>query len=152
MYNDEMETSPSKYGVGKGEIVRDIPLACTSEPAAVEFLEKQRWGDVPACPHCASTDVYNMIDRKTGARNKRYLWKCKSCTKQFNVRIGTVLEESRIPVRHWCMAFWLACSSNKGCVAKQVQRVTGLSYKSSLFLMHRIRFAMAPVDATDGGS
>lgn len=146
-----METNESKSGVRKSEIVRHIPLACTSEPAAVEFMEKQRWGDAPACPHCESTTVYKMIDRKTGARNKRYLWKCKSCMKQFNVRICTVLEESRIPIRHWCMAFWLACSSKKGCAAKQIQRMTGLSYKSSLFMMHRIRFAMAPVNAADGG-
>jgi transposase-like protein len=76
------------------------------------------------------------------------LWLCKGCKRQFTVRIGTVFEDSRIPLMHWCYAFWAACSSKKGVSAKQIQRQTGLSYKSALFLMHRIRFAMA--DNYDG--
>jgi hypothetical protein len=60
------------------------------------------------------------------------------------------MEDSRIPLRHWCYAFWRACTSKKGCAAKEIQRQTGLSYKSSLFLMHRIRYAMMP--AGDDGS
>jgi transposase-like protein len=54
-----------------------------------------------------------------------------------------VFEDSRIPLRHWCYAFWAACASKKGVSALQIKRQTGLSYKSALFLMHRIRFAMA---------
>ena len=42
----------------------------------------------------------------------------------------------------WCFAFWRACSSKKGVSALQIKRETGLSYKSALFLMHRIRYAM----------
>lgn len=59
------------------------------------------------------------------------------------MRIGTVLEDSRIPARFWCLAFWLACASKKGVSALQISRQTGLSYKSSLFLLHRVRWAMA---------
>ncbi len=60
------------------------------------------------------------------------------------------MEDSRVPLKHWCYAFWAACASKKGVSAKQIQRMTGLSYKSALFLMHRIRFAMAP--ASDNGT
>ena len=60
------------------------------------------------------------------------------------MRIGTVFEDSRIPLRHWCYGFWAACASKKGVSALQIKRQTGLSYKSALFLMHRIRFAMTP--------
>ena len=84
-----------------------------------------------------------MSDAKTGERNKRFLWRCRGCRRQFTVRIGTVLEESRIPLRHWCYAFWKACSSKKGVSALQMSRETGLSYKSALFMMHRVRYAMA---------
>ena len=56
--------------------------------------------------------------------------------------IGTVFEESRIPLRHWCYAFWRASTSKKGVSALEIKRHTQLSYKSALFLMHRIRFAM----------
>lgn len=123
-------------------ILTSLPRACSDETAAVEFLEAQRWGDTPACPHCGSIDVYKMQDRN-GGRNKRYLWNCKDCHKQFTVRVGTVFEDSRIPLRHWCYAFWAGCSSKKGVSALQISRQTGVSYKSALFMMHRIRFAMS---------
>ncbi len=77
-----------------------------------------------------------------GNRNKRFLWRCHGCKRQFSVRIGSIFEDSRIPLRIWCHAFWRACSSKKGVSALQISRETGISYKSALFLMHRIRFAM----------
>ena len=125
------------------KVVRALPRACSDERAAVEFLEKQRWGDSPACPHCGALDVYQMLGRD-GQRNSRYLWRCKACGGQFTVRIGTVFEDSRIPLMRWCFAFWAACASKKGVSALQIRRQTGVSYKSALFMMHRIRYAMAP--------
>ena len=128
----------------KSAIVEELPKACADENAAVEFLEKARWEGGAACPHCGDMDVYQMKDRKTGERNKRYLWRCRGCNKQHTVRTGTVFEDSRIPLRHWCFAFWATCSSKKGVSALQIKRQTGLTYKSALFLMHRVRFAMEP--------
>lgn len=128
-------------------ILQDLPLACADENAAVEFLEKQRWGDHPACPSCGDMDVYQMTDSKSGERQKNYRWRCRGCKDQFTVRIGTVFEDSRIPLRHWCFAFWRASTSKKGVSALEIHRQTGVSYKSALFMLHRICFAMAP--ATD---
>ncbi len=125
------------------ETIDELPRACSDEAAAVEFIEKQRWGDTPACPHCGGSNVYKMVDAKTGERSKRFLWRCHGCKKQFTVRIGTVFEDSRIPLRHWCYGFWRAATSKKGVAALEIMRQTGLSYKSSLFLLHRIRFAMS---------
>jgi transposase-like protein len=132
----------------KSDIVKAMPLVCSNERAAVEFMEQMRWGDTPACPRCGDTDVMQMRDRLTGERNKRFLWRCKGCKGQFTVRLKTVLEDSPIPLRHWAYAFWAACSSKKGISALQIKRMTGLSYKSALFLMHRVRFAMAPANDT----
>ena len=58
---------------------------------------------------------------------------------------------SRVPLRHWCYALWRSCTSKKGVSALEIKRQTGLTYKSALFLMHRIRFAMAPANTKDGG-
>lgn len=122
-----------------------IPLACADEAAAVEFMEKQRWGVHPACPRCGSMNVYQMRDSKTGERQADYRWRCreKHPSQQFTVRTGTVFEDSRAELRHWCFAFWRAATSKKGVSALEIHRQTGLSYKSSLFMLHRIRFAMA---------
>jgi hypothetical protein len=85
-----------------------------------------------------------MKDRKTGGRSKRFLWCCRDCKKQYTVRIGTIYEESRIELRHWWYAFWRAATSKKGVSALEIKRHCQISYKSALFLMNRIRFAMAP--------
>lgn len=125
-------------------------MACADEHAAVEFIEEQRWGGEPSCPKCGVVgECYKMTDATTGERNARFLWRCRACGKQFTVRVGTIMEDSPIPLMHWCFAFWKACSSKKGVSALQIQRQTGLSYKSALFMMHRIRWAMAPANAKE---
>jgi transposase-like protein len=139
-----MAKGQGKVASNKSAIIAALPRACQDEQAAVEFFEAQRWGDTgPCCPKCGDTDVYQMKDRNTGERNKRFLWLCKGCRKQFTVRVGSVYEDSPIQLRHWAYAFWAACASKKGVSALQIKRQTGLTYKSALFMMHRVRFAMA---------
>lgn len=133
---------------GKSDLVARIPRACSDESAAVAFMEEQRWGDTPNCPRCGDTDVVQM-KAADGSRNARFLWRCRGCKQQYTVRVGTIMEDSPIPMRHWCLAFYRACSSKKGVSALQIQRETGLTYKSALFLMHRIRWAMAPANAAE---
>src|SRR5438128_12198661 len=137
-----------QHRLSKSETVEAVPIACSSELAAVEFFEWQRWGKTPACVHCGSVDVYKMLDAKTGDRNKRFLWRCHDCQKQYTVRIGAVYEESRLPMRYWAYAFWRAATSKKGVAALEIMRHCQITYKSALFLMHRIRWAMAPDQAT----
>jgi transposase-like protein len=123
-------------------ILAAIREASREESKAVDFFEAQRWEGHPWCPICGSTDVYAMKDRRTGERNKDYRWRCRDCGKMYSVRTGTVLEETRLPLRVWVHAFWRACASKKGVSALQISRECEISYKSALFLMHRIREAM----------
>src|SRR5690606_22012177 len=127
--------------------IRELPAACADEAVAVEFMEKHRWGEHPGCPHCGDMDVYKMTG-KDGGREKHFRWRCRGCKKQFSVRTGTVFEDSRIELRHWCFAFWRASTSKKGVAALEIHRQTGVSYKSSLFMLHRIRYAMS--DSVEG--
>ncbi len=135
--------------MAKSEVIENMPIVCSDEAAAVEFFEERMWHGSPKCAHCGSERVYKMLDAKTGKRSGRFLWRCHECKKQFTVRVGTVLEESRIPLRHWAYAFWRAATSKKGVAALELKRQCQLSYKSALFLMHRIRLAMTP-EAGDG--
>jgi transposase-like protein len=139
-----MKKAERKHQLSESPIIDRIPLACSNELAAVEFLEGLRWSNTPACVHCGSADVYKMTDAKTGERNKRFLWRCRDCGNQYTVRIGTVYEESRIELRHWCYAFWRAATAKKGVAALELKRHCQISYKSALFMMNRIRFAMSP--------
>ncbi|OAI52010.1 hypothetical protein AYO46_06790 [Betaproteobacteria bacterium SCGC AG-212-J23] len=130
-------------------VIGQLPAACADEKLAVEFMEQQRWGDHPACPSCGSESVYQMMDSKDPSkRQANFRWRCKEkeCHSQFTVRIGTVFEDSRIPLRHWAFGFWRAATSKKGVSALEIHRQTGLSYKSCLFMLHRIRCAMDETD------
>ena len=142
MYHVSMTALIQNQSTKNDPVLADVPMACSDETAAVEFLEKMRWGNSPACPHCGVFNVYQMLNSKTGERQVNYRWRCRDCKEQFTVRIGTVFEESRIPLKHWCYAFWRASTSKKGVSALEIKRQTGLSYKSALFLLNRIRFAM----------
>ncbi|MEK6703022.1 MAG: IS1595 family transposase [Planctomycetota bacterium] len=129
----------------KSPTVSALPDVCADETLAVEFVERQRWGNSPCCPRCGDTNVRKML-AADGSRNKRYLWRCGGCRKQYTVRINSVYEDSRIPMRFWVFAFWSACTHKKGVSALQIKRQTGLNYRSALFLMNRIRHAMTPTD------
>jgi hypothetical protein len=85
-----------------------------------------------------------MVDAKTGERSSRFLWRCRGCKKMYTVRTNTVFEESLIPLRHWCYAFWRVSTSKKGVAAMEIMRHCQISYKSALFMLHRLRFALAP--------
>lgn len=128
--------------------IAQMPAACADETLAVELFERMRWGDKPSCVHCGSVNTYKMMDTETGGRNKRFLWRCRDCRQQYTVRIGTVYEESRLPMKVWAYAFWRASTSKKGVAAMEIMRDCQISYKSALFVLHRIRFAMAPDHAT----
>ena len=122
-------------------VIERMPAACSDEGKAVAFMEELRWGDHPACPLCGDLNVYKMTG-KDGARAAGYRWRCRGCKQMYSVRKGTVMEDSAIPFRHWCFAFWRASASKKGVSALEIHRYTGVSYKSALFLMNRIRYAM----------
>ena len=124
------------------EVLEALRLACSDEAEAVAFFERQRWGDTPACPRCGDLAVYQMKGAD-GGRNKDYRWRCRGCKRMHTVRTGTVLEETRLPLKVWAFALWSACSNKKGVSALQISRECEVSYKSALFLMHRIRRGMA---------
>lgn len=127
-------------------VITELPIACADEKAAVEFMEEQRWSGKAYCPRCGDFDVYQMKDSKTGERQADFRWRCRGCKEQFTVRIGTVFEDSRAPLKHWCFAFWRAATSKKGVSALEIHRQTGLSYKTCLFMLHRVRCAMDEAD------
>ena len=123
-------------------VLEELRKAASDEAKAVKFLEERRWGPDPGCPRCGDMDVY-VMHAKDGARNRDHRWRCRGCKRMFTVRTGTVMEESRLPVRIWVYAFWKACASKKGISALQLSREMDITHKSALFVLHRIRHAMS---------
>lgn len=117
-----------------------------NEEAAFEYVEAELWPDGPVCPHCQAAG--DKIGRLNGKTTRPGLRKCYACRKPFTVRVGTIFEDSHLPLRLWLQAIHLLCASKKGFSTRQLQRTLGCGLKTAWFLGHRIRFAMAPTADT----
>lgn len=115
----------------------ELSKIVADEAKAFEMVEKMRWPHGPVCPHCGGTErIYDLRKTRIGLR------KCGHCRKQFTVRVGSIFEDSPIPLGKWILAIHLMCSSKKGISSNQLKRELGISYQSAWFLTHRIRHAM----------
>lgn len=114
-----------------------------NEDAAREFLESRLWPNGPVCPHCENDKAYPLTP-KPGSKSpvRKGVYKCNACRKQFTVRMGTIFEDSKLPLSKWLMALHLLTSSKKGISSLQISRELGITPKSAWFLTHRIREAM----------
>jgi transposase-like protein len=112
-----------------------------TEDQAREYLENIRWPNGPKCPHCGAQNATRL--RGEAARAGTLQCNEADCREQFTVTLGTVMEDTHIPLQKWVMAFHILCSSKKGVSALQLQRQLGLgSYRTAWHLCHRIRHAM----------
>jgi transposase-like protein len=104
------------------------------------YLESVRWPDGPICPHCGVVREATRLSGKAGARG---LFKCNACKEQFTVTVGTVMEDSHIPLHKWVIAIHLMCANKKAVSALSLQRMLKLgSYRTAWHMCHRIRESM----------
>jgi transposase-like protein len=131
-----MRNTKNQAKTQKGQNILNL-----DENQAREHIEKLLWPDgQPVCPHCESGDnAYRM----QGKSCRPGLCRCRKCQKQFTVTVGTIFEDSHLPLSLWIKAIHLMTSSKKGMSSLQLMRNLGLgSYKTAWHLSHRIRWAM----------
>jgi len=116
-----------------------------SEKKARKLFESLRWPEgKPVCPHCGFDETYKLTskaDSKTQLRAGVYY--CAACRKPFTATVGTVFENSHVPISKILMAIFILCSSKKSVSALQLSRMLKTTYRTAWFLAHRIRYAMA---------
>ena len=108
-----------------------------NEAAAFARLEAIVWANGPVCPHCGGVDRITPV--KGGLVGLR---RCGDCKKQFTCKVGTVFEDSKVPLHKWFQAAHLLASSKKGISSHQLHRTLGVTYKTAWFMSHRLREAM----------
>jgi transposase-like protein len=111
----------------------ELMSAVPDEQAAIDHFTAIRWRNGALCPYCGSTKVYHFSDRKTH--------KCGDCRQRFSIKVGTIFEDSKIPLRKWLMAIWLITSHKKGIASTQLARDISVTQKTAWFMLHRLRHA-----------
>jgi transposase-like protein len=108
--------------------------AIPDEQTAVDHFTAIRWKRGAFCTHCGSTKVYHFSDKRNH--------KCGDCRKRFSIRVGTIFEDSKLPIRTWLLAIWLITSHKKGIASTQLAKDLGITQKSAWFVTHRLRHAI----------
>jgi transposase-like protein len=105
----------------------------SSEEKCREYLEQQRWNGTPACPFCGSINVHRFPNGK--------IFKCreKQCRSKFSVTVGSIYENTKIPLAKWFLATYILAVHSKGISSLQLATWLGVTQKTAWHLNHRIR-------------
>lgn len=110
-----------------------------TEQDCIDYLVKERWGKNTTCPRCGimKAKLYKLANGKL---------KCAACRQAFSVRVGTIFEDSKIPLQQWFLAVYLATSLKKGISSVQLAKYLDITQKSAWFMLQRIRYAVSADD------
>src|SRR5215217_6807294 len=101
---------------------------------ANQFLADLRWPDGPVCPRCGLVKDHYYT-------KPRLLWQCKSCKKQFSVKVRTIFEDSPVGLDKWLPAMWMLYNCKNGKSSHELARDLGVTQKTAWFMLHRLRKA-----------
>src|SRR5581483_4204445 len=101
----------------------------------IDTVANLRWPNgIPVCPKCFGNEHYYLKTQKR--------WKCKKCGRQFSVKVGTIFEDSPIPLDKWLTALWMLVNCKNGVSSYEIARDLGITQKSAWFVLHRLRLAL----------
>jgi transposase-like protein len=103
---------------------------------ALQHMVDLRWPGGVHCPTCGRTDVRFIATRR--------IWECKEkhARKQFSAKVGTIFEDSALPLDKWFVAIWAIANCKNGISSYELGRSIGVTQKSAWHMLHRIRLAM----------
>lgn len=111
----------------------DLMIAIPDEQAAIDHFTAIRWRDGAFCPYCQGRRIYTFSDRRTH--------KCADCRKRFSIKVGTIFEDTKVPLLKWLMALWLMTSHKKSIASTRLAKDIKVTQKTAWFMLHRLRHA-----------
>jgi transposase-like protein len=116
--------------------LQDAVVYFSDPDNALDYMANKRWPDGVECPTCGRKDVVFLKTQRK--------WQCKSVhpKRQFTAKVGTVLEDSPIPLEKWLPVMWMLSNCRNGVSSCEIARTIGITQKSAWFMLHRIRLAM----------
>lgn len=117
----------------KFKTLTDLMIAFQDPQTAIDHFTSIRWTDGAVCPYCEHDKCYELSQK-----NK---FKCADCTRKFSVTVGTIFENTKLPLRIWFGAIWLITNHPKGIASTTLAKDLGITQKSAWFVLHRLRHA-----------
>jgi len=111
------------------ELIQQFP----DEISCVQYLKSILWKKGSYCPYCGHEKVYEFKDGTT--------FKGASCRRRFSIRVGTIFEESPLPLQKWFLAIYLITAHKKGISSVQLAKDLNVTQKTAWYMLHRIRLA-----------
>ncbi len=127
-----MASAPGK-AYRSGITLLDAVKKFGTEEAAEAWFIEQRWPNGVACSDCGSLNVQARPTRKPMP------FRCRDCRRDFSVKTGTVMHDSKLPLSKWALAFYLYSTNLKGVSSMKLHRDLGITQKSAWHMAHRIR-------------
>lgn len=124
--------------------------AFPDEEACKEYLVRRRWPLGVRCPRCGNPDLYDH------SSYKEFHWQCRVCDTsggyRFSVLVGTIFENTNMPIKTWFRVIHMMVTAKKGVSALQVHRTIGTgSYRTAWSMCHRIRAGLSAPKEKLGG-
>src|SRR5579859_7961715 len=125
-----------KRNINQLKTLQDAVIYFADPDNALDYMANKRWPSGVNCPSCGRKDVVFL-------KNQRK-WQCKSvhAKRQFSAKVGTIFEDSPIPLEKWLMVVWMLANCKNGVSSYEIHRAIGVTQKSAWFMLQRIRLAM----------
>lgn len=110
----------------------DLYNAFSDNQVALDHFKSIRWRDGEFCPYCGHDKIYAL---------KANRYQCAQCRNTFSILVGTIFENTKLPLRVWFGAIWLLTNHPKGIASTTLAKDLGITQKSAWFVLHRLRHA-----------
>ncbi len=110
----------------------DLNITFRDNQVALDHFKAIRWRNGEFCPYCGTTKVYTLKENR---------YQCAECRNSFSILVGTIIENTKLPLRVWFGAIWLLTNHPKGIASTTLARVLGITQISAWFVLHRLRHA-----------
>jgi len=102
-----------------------------TEEKCLQYIEQIRWNGSPVCTTCFSEKIYRFKDGKR--------LKCADCKTEFTAKVGTIFQNSKLPMIKWFMGMYLVSCHKKGISTYDLADDLEITQKTAWFLQQRIR-------------
>lgn len=116
--------------MSKIQSLLDLQRLFPTEQSCIEFFERIIWSNNPTSPFDSNSKVYKCANNE---------YKCKNTSKRFNIKIGTIFENTKLPLLKWIYSFYLFANHKKGISSIQLSKHLKVNQRTAWFISHRIR-------------